>query len=100
MRRRYTLLLVEDDPDIRDALTALLSEHGFRVLVAGDGYEAIGGWRFGNTIDGAQAEYVRVPAAQANLERERPPGATAGGGNCTSPPWAARPPPRLSHPPC
>jgi CheY-like chemotaxis protein len=41
MRRRYTLLLVEDDPDIRDALTALLSEHGFRVLVAGDGYEAI-----------------------------------------------------------
>ncbi len=31
------------------------------------GYEAIGGWRFGNTIDGAQAEYLRVPDAQANL---------------------------------
>ena len=28
---------------------------------------AIGGWRFGNTIDGCQAEYVRVPSAQANL---------------------------------
>jgi DNA-binding response OmpR family regulator len=41
MRRQYTLLLVEDDPDIRDAMTALLSEHGFRVLVAGDGYAAI-----------------------------------------------------------
>ena len=33
----------------------------------GTGYEAIGGWRFGNTIDGAQAEYLLVPAAQANL---------------------------------
>src|SRR3954466_14322255 len=35
----------------------------------GSGYEAIGGWRFGNTIDGAQAQYLRVPAAQANLAR-------------------------------
>ena len=33
----------------------------------GDGYEAIGGWRFGNTIDGCQAEYVLVPDAMANL---------------------------------
>jgi alcohol dehydrogenase len=35
----------------------------------GDGYEAIGGWRFGNTINGAQAEYLRVPYAQANLAK-------------------------------
>jgi threonine dehydrogenase-like Zn-dependent dehydrogenase len=35
----------------------------------GTGYEAIGGWRFGNTINGAQAEYVLVPFAQANLAR-------------------------------
>src|SRR5262250_723661 len=27
----------------------------------------IGGWRFGNTINGAQAEYLLVPYAQANL---------------------------------
>jgi threonine dehydrogenase-like Zn-dependent dehydrogenase len=27
----------------------------------------LGGWRFGNTIDGVQAEFVRVPFAQANL---------------------------------
>ena len=33
----------------------------------GDGYEAIGGWRLGNTIQGTQAEYVRIPSAQANL---------------------------------
>jgi threonine dehydrogenase-like Zn-dependent dehydrogenase len=29
--------------------------------------QALGGWRFGNTIDGCQAEYVRVPYAMANL---------------------------------
>jgi threonine dehydrogenase-like Zn-dependent dehydrogenase len=28
---------------------------------------SLGGWRFGNTIDGVQAEFVRVPFAQANL---------------------------------
>ncbi len=31
------------------------------------GFKAMGGWRFGNTIDGAQAEYIRVPDATANL---------------------------------
>ena len=34
------------------------SRHGFR---------SMGGWRFGNTIDGCQAEYVLVPDAMANL---------------------------------
>ncbi|MES2096490.1 MAG: NAD(P)-dependent alcohol dehydrogenase [Pseudomonadota bacterium] len=31
------------------------------------GWKAIGGWRFGNTIDGAQADYLLVPDAMANL---------------------------------
>lgn len=31
------------------------------------GWKALGGWRFGNTIDGAQAEYLLVPDAMANL---------------------------------
>ncbi len=31
------------------------------------GYRAMGGWRFGNTIDGCQAEYVLVPDAMTNL---------------------------------
>ena len=35
----------------------------------GQGYEALGGWRFGNTINGAQAEYLLVPHAQANLAK-------------------------------
>ena len=45
-------------------LTGHLSQCGH-----GSGFEAIGGWRFGNTIDGAQAEYLVVPAAQANLAK-------------------------------
>lgn len=31
------------------------------------GFKPLGGWRFGNTIDGAQAEYILVPDAMANL---------------------------------
>jgi len=31
------------------------------------GGRAMGGWRFGNTLDGCQAEYVLVPDAMANL---------------------------------
>ncbi len=48
---------------------ACLSGHGAQCSHGGDGYEAIGGWRFGNTINGCQAEYVLVPNAQANLAR-------------------------------
>src|SRR5581483_10416494 len=35
----------------------------------GEGVEPMGGWRFGNTINGAQAEYLLVPHAQANLAK-------------------------------
>jgi threonine dehydrogenase-like Zn-dependent dehydrogenase len=31
------------------------------------GFKAMGGWRFGNTIDGSQAEYLLVPDAMVNL---------------------------------
>jgi threonine dehydrogenase-like Zn-dependent dehydrogenase len=48
----------------RACLSGHLSQCGH-----GGGYEATGGWRFGNTIDGAQAEYLRVPYAQANLAK-------------------------------
>jgi len=39
----------QDDPE---------SEHGFKIA---------GGFKFGNTIDGCQAEFLRVPYAMANL---------------------------------
>jgi alcohol dehydrogenase len=32
-------------------------------------WEMIGGWRLGNSIDGVQADYFRVPYAQANLAK-------------------------------
>ena len=48
----------------RACLSGQLSQCGH-----GGGYEAIGGWRFGNTINGAQAEYLLVPNAQANLAK-------------------------------
>src|SRR6476619_716689 len=48
----------------RACLSGHLSQCGH-----GEGYDALGGWRFGNTINGAQAEYLIVPAAQANLAK-------------------------------
>src|SRR4029079_5074517 len=51
----------------RACLSGALSQCGH-----GDGWEAIGGWTFGNTSTGAQAEYLLVPAAQANLARIPP----------------------------
>ncbi|SDY98198.1 NAD(P)-dependent alcohol dehydrogenase [Nitrosomonas sp. Nm58] len=47
------------------------SQDGSYLIPAGQcgshGYKATAGWRFGNLIDGTQAEYVLVPDAQANL---------------------------------
>src|SRR6187549_3104336 len=48
----------------RACLSGQLSQCGH-----GGDYQAIGGWRFGNTINGAQAEYLLVPNAQANLAK-------------------------------
>src|SRR4029078_11766155 len=48
----------------RACLSGHLSQCGH-----GEGYEALGGWRFGNSINGAQAEYLLVPSAQANLAK-------------------------------
>src|SRR5947207_1511873 len=45
---------------------ACLSGHSSQCGHGGD-YEALGGWRFGNTINGSQAKYLLVPNAQANL---------------------------------
>ncbi|MBS2031526.1 MAG: alcohol dehydrogenase catalytic domain-containing protein [Deltaproteobacteria bacterium] len=48
---------------------ACLCGDGAQCGHGGDGFEALGGWRFGNTINGCQAEYVLVPNAQANLAK-------------------------------
>jgi DNA-binding response OmpR family regulator len=36
-----TILLVDDDPELRDLLVTVLAEPGYTVLVAADGYEAL-----------------------------------------------------------
>lgn len=46
----------------RGCLSGHLSQCGH-----GAGLEALGGWCLGNTMNGVQAEYARVPFAQANL---------------------------------
>ncbi|MBW4709185.1 NAD(P)-dependent alcohol dehydrogenase [Roseobacter sp. YSTF-M11] len=46
---------------------SLSGHHAQCGRAAPHGYEAIGGWRFGNTIDGCQAEFLHVPDAMANL---------------------------------
>lgn len=50
--------------ECRACLSGDLSQCGH-----GEGYEASGGWRFGNTMNGAQAEYLLVPDANANLAK-------------------------------
>lgn len=52
------------------SFTSYACQDGFPAQDGGcecHGYKPMGGWRFGNTIDGTQAEYVLVPDAQANL---------------------------------
>ena len=39
--KAVTILLAEDHPDSRDALSTLLSAFGYRVLLAGNGREAV-----------------------------------------------------------
>jgi alcohol dehydrogenase len=48
---------------------ACLSGDGSQCSHGSHAYQAMGGWRFGNTINGCQAEYVLVPDAQANLAK-------------------------------
>ena len=48
---------------------ACLSGNASQCDHGGGGYEPVGGWRFGNTINGCQAEYVLVTDAQANLAK-------------------------------
>jgi CheY-like chemotaxis protein len=38
---RGSILIVEDDPDVRGALAAVLESEGYRVLEAGDGRQAL-----------------------------------------------------------
>ena len=45
----------------------LCGQHSQDGRASRHGFKPAGGWRFGNTIDGCQAEFVLVPDAMANL---------------------------------
>jgi CheY-like chemotaxis protein len=40
-KTRFRLLVVDDEPDIREVTSAMLAEEGYEVLTAGDGQEAL-----------------------------------------------------------
>ena len=51
MARATTILLIEDDPEIRSALVSLLGDCGYAVASAGDGREALEHLRAGARPD-------------------------------------------------
>jgi DNA-binding response OmpR family regulator len=42
MQRQAKILVVDDDPDIREAISAVLEAHSYQVIVACDGEEGLG----------------------------------------------------------
>jgi len=41
MTRSHTILLVDDEPEIREVVTTALADQHYNVLTASDGYEAV-----------------------------------------------------------
>jgi DNA-binding response OmpR family regulator len=38
----HTILVADDEPDLRDTIAAILADAGYAVLTASDGYDAVG----------------------------------------------------------
>ena len=49
VRGRETILLVEDQPTLREMISAVLTSHGYVVLEAANGAEALGVWKANST---------------------------------------------------
>lgn len=41
MARQNTILVTDDDPEVREVIATILAEPGYSVLTASDGYEAV-----------------------------------------------------------
>ena len=76
MTREATILIVEDDPDVREMITGMLSDLGYRTLVARNGPEALAILDQQNPVDLLFSDVV-MPAGMngADLARtaSRPP---------------------------
>lgn len=56
----FTILVVEDDPDMRELFCTVLSDHGYRCLAAGDGQQA---------LDFTEQTYVDLMVADVMMPR-------------------------------
>ncbi len=67
-----TILLVEDEPDVREIIADILEYHGYRVLQAGDGPEALQVWTAcSSQIDLLVTDIVMPNGLKGNVLAER-----------------------------
>lgn len=64
--QRANILVVEDDPEVSDALSELLASHGYSVQVAGDGSS---GLRL--LHDGLRPSVILLDLAMPNMDGQR-----------------------------
>jgi CheY-like chemotaxis protein len=67
---RDTLLVVDDDPDIREAIQQVVEIEGYRAVTAGDGAEALGQLRSGVSPCLILLD-LRMPGMDGRTFRER-----------------------------
>ncbi|MCZ7598253.1 MAG: ATP-binding protein [Gammaproteobacteria bacterium] len=65
-----TILVVDDEPDLRDLVEETLTDHGYRVLTAGDGREAIEVLARGEPVDLLFSDVV-MPGGMSGFELAR-----------------------------
>ncbi len=62
------ILLVEDEPSVRNTISVVLKRHGYRVLLAGDGHEAQQVWQAcGGRVDVLYTDMI-MPGGVTGLE--------------------------------
>ncbi len=67
-----TILVVEDEPAVRELMTHILREHGYKILEAADGVEAIEVWRkHQSSIQLLVTDIVMPNGVQGNVLAER-----------------------------
>jgi CheY-like chemotaxis protein len=73
-----TILVVEDEPDLRQLVAEVLNDHGYRVLEAANGVEALGVWRLHRDqidlllTDIVLPEGITGPVLAQRLKAEQP----------------------------
>jgi signal transduction histidine kinase/CheY-like chemotaxis protein len=67
-----TIMLVEDEPDVREVISDILLHHGYRVLTGGDGPEALAVWaEHKNEVDLLITDIVMPNGMKGNVLAEK-----------------------------